>query len=120
MDHVERARSLRSRFAAALTGALLFALASTGARAEPDEVRARQQAAAIDEAIAAEIADGHLAGAVVVTGDADGVRVRVARGLRVTGERGEPMTADTVFDLASLTKPVATAVAIMQLAGAAC
>ncbi|WP_284889051.1 exo-beta-N-acetylmuramidase NamZ domain-containing protein [Burkholderia sp. lyk4-R2A-23] len=116
MDHVERARSLRSRFAAALTGALLFALASTGARAEPDEVRARQQAAAIDEAIAAEIADGHLAGAVVVTGDADGVRVRVARGLRVTGERGEPMRTDTIFDLASLTKPVATAVAIMQLA----
>lgn len=104
------------RCAAALTGALLFALASSGAQAEPDTTTVRQQAAAIDEAIAAEIADGHLAGAVVMTGDADGVRVRVARGLRVTGERAEPMTADTVFDLASLTKPVATAVAILQLA----
>lgn len=96
--------------------ALLFALASSGAQAEPDAATVRQQAAAIDEAIAAEIADGHLAGAVVVTGDADGVRVRVAHGLRVTGEHVEPMTTDTVFDLASLTKPVATAVAIMQLA----
>lgn len=81
---------------------------------------APQQAAAIDGAIAAEIADGHLAGAVVVTGDADGVRVRVARGQRVTGEHVEAMTVDTVFDLASLTKPVATAVAIMQLAERAC
>ncbi|WP_396333395.1 exo-beta-N-acetylmuramidase NamZ domain-containing protein [Burkholderia anthina] len=104
------------RCAAALTGALLIALASAGARAQPDTAAAPRQAAPIDEAIAAEIADGHLAGAVVVTGDAAGVRVRVARGLRVTGEHVEAMTADTVFDLASLTKPVATAVAIMQLA----
>ncbi|RQZ23773.1 DUF1343 domain-containing protein [Burkholderia sp. Bp9017] len=94
----------------------MFGLASTGARAQPDPTTAPQEAAAIGDAIAAEIADGHLAGAVVVTGDAGGVRVRVARGLRVTGEHAEPMTADTVFDLASLTKPVATAVAIMQLA----
>ncbi len=116
MDAVEQARSLRSRCAAALTGALLFTLASAAAHAESDTAAAQQQTAAIDEAIAAEIADGHLAGAVVVTGDANGVRVRVARGLRMTGEHIEAMTADTVFDLASLTKPVATAVAIMQLA----
>ncbi|WP_175817418.1 exo-beta-N-acetylmuramidase NamZ domain-containing protein [Burkholderia diffusa] len=113
---MEQARSLRSRCAAALTGALLFTLASAAAHAESDTAAAQQQTAAIDEAIAAEIADGHLAGAVVVTGDANGVRVRVARGLRMTGEHIEAMTADTVFDLASLTKPVATAVAIMQLA----
>ncbi len=104
------------RCAVTLTVALMFGLASTGARAQPDPTTAPQEAAAIGDAIAAEIADGHLAGAVVVTGDAGGVRVRVARGLRVTGEHAEPMTADTVFDLASLTKPVATAVAIMQLA----
>ncbi|WP_322072935.1 exo-beta-N-acetylmuramidase NamZ domain-containing protein [Burkholderia cepacia] len=119
MDAVESAQSLRSRCAAALTGALLFALAPAGARAVRDAApatAAQRQAAAIDAAIAAEIADGHLAGAVVVTGDADGVQVRVARGLRVTGEHAEAMTADTVFDLASLTKPVATAVAIFQLA----
>lgn len=113
---MKRARSRRSRCAAALAGALLFALASAGAQADPDTAAATQQAVAIDEAIVAEIADGHLAGAVVVTGDADGVRVRVARGLRMTGEHVEAMTADTVFDLASVTKPVATAVAIMQLA----
>ncbi|WP_409364359.1 serine hydrolase [Burkholderia sp. Bp8991] len=116
MNAVEQARSLRSRCAAALTGALLFALAPAGASAESGMPATQRQAVSIDEAIAAEIADGHLAGAVVVTGDADGVRVRVARGLRVAGEHVEAMTADTVFDLASLTKPVATAVAVMQLA----
>ncbi|WP_174242096.1 MULTISPECIES: exo-beta-N-acetylmuramidase NamZ domain-containing protein [Burkholderia] len=119
MDAVESAQSLRSRCAAALTGALLSALLPADAHAAPDAGLAtmpQRQAAAIDAAIAAEIADGHLAGAVVVAGDADGVQVRVARGLRVTGEHAEAMTADTVFDLASLTKPVATAVAILQLA----
>ncbi|WP_176049845.1 serine hydrolase [Burkholderia sp. BCC1644] len=112
---MESAQPLRSRCAAALTGALLLALAPAGARADADATAALPPAAAIDAAIAAEIADRHLAGAVVVTGDADGVRVRVARGLRVTGAAAEAMTADTVFDLASLTKPVATAVAVMQL-----
>lgn len=117
MDAVESAQSLRSRCAAALTGALLFGLMPASAGAAPDATTAPQrQAAAIDAAIAAEIADGHIAGAVVETGDAYGVQVRVARGLRVTGEHAEAMTAETVFDLASLTKPVATAVAIMQLA----
>ncbi|MDN7875056.1 exo-beta-N-acetylmuramidase NamZ domain-containing protein [Burkholderia aenigmatica] len=117
MDAVESAQSLRSCCAAALTGALLFGLMPASTGAAPDATTApQQQAAAIDAAIAAEIADGHLAGAVVETGDEYGVQVRVARGLRVTGEHAEAMTADTVFDLASLTKPVATAVAIMQLA----
>ncbi|HDR9105074.1 TPA: DUF1343 domain-containing protein [Burkholderia vietnamiensis] len=122
---MERVRWVRLRRAVALSGALLLAFGPFGplgpfraadAWAQADAPAASQQAAAIDAAIAAEIADGHLAGAVVVTGDADGARVRVARGARVTGEQAEPMTADTVFDLASLTKPVATAVAIMQLA----
>ncbi|CAI8692859.1 exported hypothetical protein [Burkholderia sp. IT-111MI5] len=116
MDAVESAQSLRSRCAAALTGTLLLALAPVCARAEVDPAAALPPAAAIDAVIAAEIADRHLAGAVVVTGDADGVPVRVARGFRVTGTAAEAMTADTVFDLASLTKPVATAVAVMQLA----
>ncbi|GBH24148.1 exo-beta-N-acetylmuramidase NamZ domain-containing protein [Burkholderia vietnamiensis] len=122
---MERVRWVRLRRAVALSGALLLAFGPFGplgpfraadAWAQADAPAASQQAAAIDAAIAAGIADGHRAGAVGVTGDADGGRVRVARGARVTGEQAEPMTGDTVFDLASLTKPVATAVAIMQLA----
>ncbi|MBU69206.1 MAG: serine hydrolase [Cupriavidus sp.] len=64
----------------------------------------------------AEITDGHVAGAVVLIGDADGVLYRHAVGERVIGPHPQPMTAETVFDLASLTKPVATTTAILQLA----
>ncbi|RQP27046.1 exo-beta-N-acetylmuramidase NamZ domain-containing protein [Burkholderia ubonensis] len=110
---MESAQPLRTRRVAALICALtlLPALPATGAPRD-----ASGQAARIDAAIAAEIADHHLAGAVVLVGDADGMRDRVARGLRTTGPATEPMTADTVFDLASLTKAVATATAVMQLA----
>ncbi|AVR06462.1 serine hydrolase [Burkholderia thailandensis] len=114
---MESAQSLRLRRVAALSGALTFILASAGAHAGAGRPLAPPSAAvAIGAAIDAEIADGHIAGAVVVTGDAGGVRERVARGARVTGPAAEPMTADTVFDLASLTKAVATATAVMQLA----
>ncbi|MEC4601118.1 hypothetical protein, partial [Burkholderia vietnamiensis] len=78
---MERVRWVRLRRAVALSGALLLAFGPFGplgpfraadAWAQADAPAASQQAAAIDAAIAAEIADGHLAGAVVVTGDADG------------------------------------------------
>ncbi|WP_063534394.1 exo-beta-N-acetylmuramidase NamZ domain-containing protein [Burkholderia sp. MSMB1589WGS] len=117
---MESAQSLRFRCVAALSGALMLASpvsAPPGAHADAGRHPAPQSAAvAIGAAIDAEIADGHITGAVVVTGDAGGVRERVARGWRMTGPAAEAMTADTVFDLASLTKVVATATAVMQLA----
>lgn len=82
MDAVKPARSLRSRCAAALTGALLFALAPADVRAESGT------AATIDEAIAAEIADGRLAGAVVVSGAAAHRPVLVL-------DRPDPLGGDT-------------------------
>lgn len=78
MDAVKPARSLRSRCAAALTGALLFALAPADVRAESGT------AATIDEAIA----DGRLAGAVVVTGAAAHRPVLVL-------DRSDPLGGDT-------------------------
>src|SRR3954463_4690874 len=74
----------------------------------------------IDDAIAAN----KLPGAVVQIGHGGQVVFRRALGgRRLGGERGvagspapgEPMTEDTIFDLASLTKPFATAPAVMQL-----
>lgn len=65
-----------------------------------------------------------LPGAVVVIGHAGNVVFRHAYGWRkLAGEPGldglpapaEPMTEDTIFDLASLTKSLATATAVMQL-----
>lgn len=70
----------------------------------------------LEAVIAAQIADANVAGAVVAIGDASGVRERVALGQRFVGNTAEPMTEDTIFDLASLTKAVATATAVLQLA----
>jgi len=74
----------------------------------------------VNDAIAAH----RLPGAVVLVGHGGEVVFRQAYGARkVAGEPGldetpspaEPMTTDTIFDLASLTKPLATATAVMQL-----
>ena len=74
----------------------------------------------INDAIAAE----KLPGAVVVIGHAGTIAFHQAYGSRkLAGEPGldglpapaEPMTEDTIFDLASLTKILATATAVMQL-----
>lgn len=57
---------------------------------------------------------GKLPGAVVAVGTSDGLRY-----LRAFGQRAldppEPMTEDTLFDLASLTKPLATAASVHLL-----
>jgi uncharacterized protein YbbC (DUF1343 family)/CubicO group peptidase (beta-lactamase class C family) len=63
-----------------------------------------------------EIARGHVPGAVVLIGKGDRILYRHAFGLRATKPHPAPMTTDTIFDLASLTKVVATTTAIMQLA----
>jgi CubicO group peptidase (beta-lactamase class C family) len=62
-----------------------------------------------------EIAAGHIPGAVVLIGRADEILYWEAFGLAVAEPFEAPMRKDTVFDLASLTKPVATAMAMMVL-----
>ena len=54
-------------------------------------------------------------GAVVVAGQGDRVLYEKAFGSRALIPAPEPMTLDTVFDLASLTKVVATTTAVMTL-----
>jgi uncharacterized protein YbbC (DUF1343 family)/CubicO group peptidase (beta-lactamase class C family) len=61
------------------------------------------------------IADHQLPGAVIVVGRGDRVEYRKAFGNRALVPAIEPMTLDTIFDLASLTKVVATTTAVMQL-----
>lgn len=69
----------------------------------------------IDAAVEDAISSGSVPGAVVVVGRHDGVVFRRAYGLREVQPDREPMTPDTVFDLASLTKPIATATSVMVL-----
>jgi CubicO group peptidase (beta-lactamase class C family) len=66
--------------------------------------------------VQSEIGLGHVHGAVILVGNRERILYRQAFGQRVIGPDQAAMTADTIFDLASLTKVVATAPAIMQLA----
>ena len=70
---------------------------------------------AIDDLIEEALAAGKMPGCVVCIGRRDGIAMLKAYGRRAVQPADEPITVDTVFDLASLTKPVATATAIMHL-----
>src|SRR5215510_6820430 len=69
----------------------------------------------MDAVIAAEIGEKHLPGAVVLVGRKGRVVWRKSYGSRAVEPAQEAMTTDTIFDLASLTKVVATATSIMIL-----
>ncbi|MGH9534986.1 MAG: serine hydrolase [Terriglobales bacterium] len=69
----------------------------------------------IGQAVRAAIAARQLPGAVVLVGHEGRIVYRQAFGNRETVPRREQMTPETIFDLASLTKVVATAPAMMQL-----
>jgi uncharacterized protein YbbC (DUF1343 family)/CubicO group peptidase (beta-lactamase class C family) len=71
--------------------------------------------AAVDAIIQQAIADGNIPGAVLIVGHNGKVIYRKAYGSRALEPKREPMTLDTVFDLASLTKVIATTTAVMQL-----
>src|SRR5262250_902472 len=73
------------------------------------------QLARIDEAVAAEIANKQLPGAVVLVGRQGKVVWKRAYGNRALEPQVEAMTADTIFDLASLTKILSTATSVMIL-----
>ena len=74
-----------------------------------------QRLARIDDAVEAAIADGDLPGAVVLVWSQGRTAYLKAFGRRAVEPESEPMTVDTVFDLASLTKAVATTTAVMML-----
>jgi CubicO group peptidase (beta-lactamase class C family) len=72
----------------------------------------------IDDIIAKGIADKKMPGCVVAFGRQGKLAWLKAYGNKRVEWEGEPaaaMTVDTVFDLASLTKPIATATSVMQL-----
>src|SRR5437868_13478174 len=74
-----------------------------------------KQLARIDTAVADSIAKNELPGAVVLVARRGRVVWRKAYGSRAVLPVRELMTTDTIFDLASLTKVVATATSIMIL-----
>lgn len=70
---------------------------------------------AIPALVEQAIADRKLPGAVVLVGRGDRVVYQKAIGNRSVSPETEPMTLDTIFDLASLTKVVATTTSVMKL-----
>lgn len=110
-------------------GALLLASSFSGqtrsaAAAESSDLDAArdragvdpERLAVIDEIVAEGLQFDRLRGCVVVVGCRGQIVHHRAYGLRALKPDEEPMTIDTVFDLASLTKPVATATSVMILA----
>ena len=69
----------------------------------------------IDALVEADIAAKKLPGAVVLVGHKGKIVFRKAYGNRSLVPTVEKMTVDTIFDVASLTKPIATATSIMIL-----
>lgn len=84
---------------------------ATPGRAGMDSARLRQVDAVIEEAIA----DSVIPGAVLLVGRRGKVVYHKAYGRRAWVPSEEPMTLDTIFDVASMTKPIATAASVMRL-----
>lgn len=74
-----------------------------------------QRLAVIDDLVDQGLRDDKMPGAVVLIGHRGQIVYRKAFGQRKLLPAPEPMGLDTVFDLASLTKPIATGTSIMQL-----
>src|SRR5579859_4565669 len=87
----------------------------SAAAAKSTPARADVHLGSVDGIINQAIADGNIPGAVLVVGHNGKVFYRKAYGNRALEPKREPMTLDTVFDLASLTKVIATTTAVMQL-----
>ncbi|HEY2497730.1 MAG TPA: exo-beta-N-acetylmuramidase NamZ domain-containing protein [Candidatus Angelobacter sp.] len=71
--------------------------------------------APVDLLVQEQIIDQAITGAVLVVGHGGRIVHQKAFGLRATTPRPEAMTVDTIFDLASLTKVVATTPSVMRL-----
>jgi uncharacterized protein YbbC (DUF1343 family)/CubicO group peptidase (beta-lactamase class C family) len=76
---------------------------------------AQSRFAAIGEIVNRGIAEHRIPGAVVIVGHNGQVVYRQAFGMRSLVPTQEKMTVGTIFDMASLTKPLMTATAVMQL-----
>jgi uncharacterized protein YbbC (DUF1343 family)/CubicO group peptidase (beta-lactamase class C family) len=94
----------------------LLAIAPTAdAAADAKHPVAAARMGAVDAVIERVMHDGAIPGAVLLIGHDGQVIYRKAYGERALEPRREPMTLDTIFDLASLTKVIVTTPAVMQL-----
>src|SRR5215471_133635 len=69
----------------------------------------------VDSAARTAVSQGDVPGTVILIGQGDRVLYRKATGSRALVPINEPMTIDTIFDIASLTKVVATTPSVLLL-----
>jgi uncharacterized protein YbbC (DUF1343 family)/CubicO group peptidase (beta-lactamase class C family) len=79
------------------------------------ETHSSRLSALLDPIMEKAVADGNIPGGVLLVGHNGHVVYRRVFGSRSLEPAREPMTLDTIFDLASLTKCVATTTSIMKL-----
>src|SRR3982751_1822556 len=106
-----RVTALSFRRAAAVALVIGSVAAAPSAQDGVDTARFDAIAPLVEQAIA----DKKLPGAVILIGRGDRVLYEKAIGHRAVDPAPEPMTADTIFDVASLTKVVATTTSVMKL-----
>jgi uncharacterized protein YbbC (DUF1343 family)/CubicO group peptidase (beta-lactamase class C family) len=96
---------------------LAISLAAAPAPKKKKPVTAKETAnfAPVDALVQEQINDRTMTGAVLLVGHGGKIVHQKAFGLRATTPRVEPMTLDTVFDLASLTKVVGTTPSVMRM-----
>ena len=102
----------KARSLALIAVVLTAAASSLEAQPRPDGAA---RLPGIDRVVEAAIAAGQTPGAVVLVGRGDRILHLQAYGVRSTEPTRELLTVDTVFDLASLTKVIATTSAVMSL-----
>ena len=86
-----------------------------GSSSSGSPMLSEKQLAPINAIVETAIHDGKTPGAVILVGNSDGAYYQRAFGYRSLEPENILMTEDTIFDLASLTKVVATTTAVMQL-----
>jgi uncharacterized protein YbbC (DUF1343 family)/CubicO group peptidase (beta-lactamase class C family) len=109
---------MRRRWLLFLIAALWFVPAVVFAQAKalgPDEAGMAPAWAELDAAARTVTTAGQVPGAVIIVGQGEHVLYRKSFGSRALLPGREPMTPDTIFDLASLTKVVATTPAVLLL-----
>jgi uncharacterized protein YbbC (DUF1343 family)/CubicO group peptidase (beta-lactamase class C family) len=84
-------------------------------RPHQQEPSSQKMEALLDPILEQSVAAGDMPGAVLLVGHNGRIIYRKAFGSRALEPVREPMTVDTIFDLASLTKCIATTTSVMKL-----
>jgi CubicO group peptidase (beta-lactamase class C family) len=98
------------------TTTLLTLLLLLAAGCRPEKAKEyRQRFTEIDQVVKEEITKGNFPGAVVLVGQKDDIVYWQTFGNKIIDPCEEPADRNTIYDLASMTKPIATATSIMIL-----